>query len=603
MGWEAWVTLAVVVGVFWALARNWARPETVLMFGLALLLTGSAFSSKFPGPRLIAAGFGNEALLTVAALFVVAEGLVQTGAIALLTERLFGRPKSVTAAQARMTLPVTAISAFLSNTAVVAMFMPVVRDWSKKVGISQSKLLIPLSYAAILGGTCTLIGTSTNLVVQGMIMESMKGDASLHPMGMFTLTAVGLPAAIAGILYLIVFGKWILPDRTTAEAKMGDPRQYTIEMLVQPGNGVDGQSIEKAGLRQLPGAYLVEIERDGETIAAVGPQQILRGGDRLIFVGVVSSVVDLRKIRGLIPATNQVFKLAEPRHNRLLMEAVVSNTCPLINKSVREGQFRSRYEAAIIAVHRNGERVGGKIGDIVLQPGDTLLLEAPASWHRRHQDNRDFFLVSSVAESRAMRHEKSPWAIGILLLMIVSMALETVTHLSVFNASLLAAAAMLATRCLSQEQARRSIDWSTLIAIGAAFGIGHAMYTSGLAGGLAGVIIGVFRHGGPWAVLLGVYVMTLLFTYLLPHNASAVLAFPIARAAAAALGVNFMPFVIVVAMAASHGYASPLGYTTHLMVYGPGGYRLGDFVKAGLPLDLLVMAVTVGITPLVFAFH
>jgi di/tricarboxylate transporter len=523
--------------------------------------------------------------------------------LALLTERLLGRPKTVASAQWRMMAPVTAISAFLNNTPVVAMFIPVVRDWSKKMGFSPSKLLIPLSYAAILGGTCTLIGTSTNLVVQGMILESMKITPGLHPMGMFTITAVGLPAAIVGVLYLVIFGRWILPDRATAEAQMADPRQYTVEMLVQPASAIDGQSIEKAGLRQLPGAYLIEIERDGETIAAVGPEQILHGGDRLIFAGVVSSVVDLQKIRGLVPATDQVFKLAEPRHNRLLMEAVVSNTCPLVGQTIRQGQFRSRYEAAIIAVHRNGQRLGGKIGDIVLQPGDTLLLEAPAHWHRRHQDNRDFFLVSSVAESRPMRHEKSSWAIGILLVMVLLMTFESVIHISVFNAALLSAAAMLLTRCLSQEQARRSIDWSTLIAIGAAFGIGHAMYTTGLASGVAAVLIGLFSHGGPWMVLLGVYIMTLLFTYLVTHNASAVLAFPIARAAAAALGVNFMPFVIVVAMAASNGYASPLGYTTHLMVYGPGGYRFSDFVKAGLPLDLLVMAVTVGITPLVFPFH
>jgi di/tricarboxylate transporter len=305
----------------------------------------------------------------------------------------------------------------------------------------------------------------------------------------------------------------------------------------------------------------------------------------------------------LVPATDQVFKLAEPRHNRLLMEAVVSNTCPLVGMSIRQGQFRSRYEAAVIAVHRNGQRLGGKIGDIVLQSGDTLLLEAPAHWHRRHQDNRDFFLVSSVAESRPMRHEKAPWAVGILLVMVLLMALESVLHISVFNAALLAAAAMLLSRCLSQEQARRSIDWSTLIAIGAAFGIGHAMYTTGLATGVAGALIGLFRHGGPWGVLLGVYVMTLLFTYVVTHNASAVLAFPIARAAAAALGVNFMPFAIVVAMAASNGYASPLGYTTHLMVYGPGGYRFGDFIRAGLPLDLLVMGITVLVTPMVFPFH
>jgi di/tricarboxylate transporter len=607
--WEAWVTLFLLVLLLYGLARNLARPETILLGGLTVLLTLGLISNRFPDARAVAASFGNEGLLTVAVLFAVAEGLSVTGAIGLMTERLLGRPKTVAGAQVRMMLPVAGISAFLNNTPVVAMFMPVVNDWCKKTGVSPSKLFIPLSYAAIMGGCCTLIGTSTNLVVQGMLIDASKTTPSIRPMEMFTITWVGVPAMVVGMTYLLTVGRWLLPDRVPPSERLADARQYTVEMLVQPGSAIDGQTVEKAGLRQLPGAYLVEVERGGETIAAVGPEQVLRGGDRLIFVGIVSSVVDLQKIRGLMPATEQVYKLVEPRHNRVLLEAVVSNSCPLINKSIRDGQFRTRYEAAVIAVHRNGARIDKKIGDIVLQAGDTLLLEAHPRFQRRHQNSRDFFLVSTVEESRPVRHEKAWTAIAILVGMVALMACEghrifgTRTEpVSVLTVALLAAGLMVVTRCMSGEQARRSIDWSTLLAIGASFGIGRAMETTGLASSVAETLINIFRGMGPWGVLFGVYLVTLMFTHFVTHNASAVLAFPIAKAAALGLGVNFMPFAICIAMAASHGYATPLGYATHLMVYGPGGYRFGDFVRIGLPLDLLIMCVGVGLAPLFFPF-
>ena len=601
MGWEAWVTLIILALVLYALAREAAGPDVILLGALTCLMTLSAFSNRFPSPRDAAAVFGNEGLLTVATLFLVAAGLKETGGISLLTARLIGRPKTVKAAQLRLMLPVTAVSAFLNNTPVVAMFMPVVSDLAKRTHISPSKLFIPLSYAAVLGGCCTLIGTSTNLVVQALLIDAQKTDPTVPTLGFFTLGVVGVPAALAGIGLILAAGR-LLPDRRAATPDIANAREYTVEMLVQPASPVDGRTIEEAGLRRLSGMFLASIEREGESLIAVGPEQRLRSNDRLVFVGNVDSVVDLQRIRGLVPATDQVFSLEQPRHNRCLLEAVVSHVSPLVGQSVRVGRFRTRYNAVVIAVHRSGQRIDGKIGDIVLKAGDVLLLEAHPSFLDSHRHNPDFFLMSAVDDSMPHRHDRAWIAITILIGMVVAAALENYTNLSLFNAALVAAGLMGVTGCVSAGQARRSVDWPTLIAIGAALGIGRAIESTGLASAIAGQMVAGFAWAGPWGVLLSVYLLTLFFTEIVTNNAAAALAFPIALTAAHEVGASVMPFAIVIAIAASAGFATPIGYQTHLMVYGPGGYRFSDYLRIGIPLDVLVMALTVTLTPLFFPF-
>jgi di/tricarboxylate transporter len=603
MTWEAWLTLLIVGLMLAALVKNVASTDVLLLGTATVLMTLSVASDRFPSPRQVAAGFGNEGLLTVAVLFVIAAGLTETGAMAMATERLLGRPRSTADAQLRLMLPVSAFSAFLNNTPVVAMFIPVVGDWCKKAKLSPSKLFIPLSYAAVLGGLCTLIGTSTNLVVQALMLEAQRTDPTMPVMGMWTITAVGLPCAIAGLAFLLIASRRLLPERKSASAALADPREYTVEMLVEPNSPIDGQTIERAGLRHLPGMYLSGIERNGEQMPAVEPDQVLRGNDQLIFVGVVDSVVDLHKTRGLVPATRQVFKLNNPRHTRVLVETVVSDTCPVVGKTVREGEFRSRYDAVVIAVHRNGDRIRQKIGDIVLKPGDTLLLETHKRFLRNRRNSRDFFLVSHVPDSTPRRHDRAWIAISIMAAMVLVMSLEEQLGISVLNAALLAAAAMGLTRCLSAEQARRSIEWPTLVAIGAALGIGKAVETTGLAAASAQHLVAGLQPFGPIGVLAGVYLLTLVFTEIVTNNAAAALAFPLAHATASSMDVNFMPFAIVIAVAASAGFATPLGYQTHLMVYGAGGYRFGDYVRIGVPLDLLVMIIAVPLTAFFFPFR
>jgi di/tricarboxylate transporter len=474
------------------------------------------------------------------------------------------------------------------------MMMPIVNDLCRKYGFNPSKLFIPLSYAAIVGGTCTLIGTSTNLVVYGMLEGPMRDR-----IGVFTIAVLGVPVTSLVLLYVLLFSRRLLPDRVPPRAESEDPRQYTIEMHVEPGSIVDGRTIEDAGLRHLPGAYLMEIERNGERLVAVGPDQKLQGGDRLIFVGVVDSVVDLQKIRGLSPSTDQVFKLSDPRPNRVLVEAVVSPSCPLIGKSIREGQFRTKYNGVVIAVHRSGHRLTDKkIGDIVLEAGDTLLIEAHPRFVEQYRDSRDFFLVSDIPGSQPLRHEQAWVALAILGGMVTAAGLGWLTML---NAALLAAGLMVLSRCTSAVEAGRSIEWQVLVVIGSMLGIGAAIDQSGAAGAIAGFLTGL-GQSNPWLVLVMVYLVTTIFTELITNNAAAVLVLPIAKAAAASLGVDLLPFAMAIMIGASASFSTPIGYQTNLMVYGPGGYRFADFLRMGLPLNVLVMIVTVILTPWFWPF-
>ena len=421
---EAWIAVTVVVLVVALLAFTRFAADVVLVAGVTLLLVSGVLS---PGEAL--AGLSNEGMATVAVLYVVAAGLRETGAVGWLVQSVLGRPRNLFNAQLRLMAPVAAASGFMNNTPVVAMFLPAVIDWARQNRLPISKLLIPLSYASILGGTCTLIGTSTNLVVNGLLIS----QAGLPGLGMFDISRVGLPAALLGMVYLLLLGRWLLPDRRPVMDPQDDPRRYTVEMLVQRSSPLVGKSVEEAGLRHLPGMYLVEIERDGEVFPAIAPHQRLRADDRLVFAGILDSVMDLQRFRGLVPATDQVFKLDVPRPERTLVEAVVSDSCPLVGKSIREGRFRNLYNAAVIAVARNGERVRKKIGDIVLRPGDTLLLEADPSFVERQRNSRDFFLVSRLENSRPLRHERALTALVILGAMVVAVSAGWVSMLQGYN--------------------------------------------------------------------------------------------------------------------------------------------------------------------------
>jgi di/tricarboxylate transporter len=586
---DAWLTVGIVIFTMGMLVGTRFAPDLILIGALTILMLTGILA-----PNEALAGFGNPGLVTVGVLYVVVAGLVNTGAIHAFSARLLGRPKSVMAAQFRLMLPVTMMSGFLNNTPVVAMLVPVVEEWSRRCRLSTSRLMIPLSYAAIFGGTCTLIGTSTNLVVHGLVLEF----TDLGPMGFFEIGAIGLPLAIIGLLYIIGVGRWLLPERKPPLREQEDAREYAIEMLVESTSPLVGKSIEAAGLRHLPGAFLAEIERAETILPAVAPSERLQAGDRLLFVGVVQSVVELLRLRGLVPAPDQLFKLDSPRPERCVIEVVVAERCPVVGRTIRDGEFRSRYEAVVIAVARNGERLTGKIGDIRLRTGDTLLLEARPSFLAQLGNSRDFLLVSEVQGASLPHHERAWIAVAILATMVVAAATGI---LSMLEAALVAAGLMIVSRCTTTVSARASVDWSVLLVIGAALGIGKALQTSGAAAAIAHGWLGIAGEN-PWLALLAVYMITNFFTEIITNNAAAVLSFPIAQATAASLGVSFWPFVVVIMVAASASFATPLGYQTNLMVYGPGGYRFSDYIRIGLPLNILLGVVAVILAPLIWPF-
>jgi len=586
--WQAVMTAAVVAVTLAALLFVQRAPDMVMIGGVVLLLAAGVIT-----PDEALKGMSNEGMVTVAALFIVAAAVERTGALASLVDRTLGRPKSLATAQVRTMIAPGVISAFTNNTPVVALMVPAIRDWAKKNRFSISKLLMPMNAAVVLGGLCTLIGTSTNVVVSGLV-AAKRGQ----PLGMFDITWLGVPLFAIGLVYLIVASRFLLKDRRPPMSTSDDPRQYSLEMVVDQGSPLVGRTIEAAGLRHLHGLFLMEIDRGGRVIAAVAPTERLQAGDRLVFVGVLDSVVELQKIRGLRPATDQVFKLDDPRSERVLVEAVVSPSCPLVGRTIREGQFRSTYGAVVIAVARDGERLQMKIGDIVLQPGDTLLVEAGQAFIDRQRSNRHFYLVSEVTGSTPPRHDKAWIACTVLAAMVLAAALELVPMVA---AALVAAAAVVGLRCISSTEARRSIEWESLLLIAASFGLARAIEKTGLAEMVAHSTIAAAGNN-PYVVLAALYLVTMLFTELMSNNAAAVLTFPIAWQTAADLDVNPMPFVMAITVAASCGFATPMGYQTNLMIYGPGGYKFSDYMRFGGPLNLLVMAVTVALAPLIWSF-
>jgi di/tricarboxylate transporter len=587
VSWEGWFTLAVVGLTLFAMLREVAGPDLVMMGGLFALAAAGILT-----PAEVFSGFSNPALAAVGVLFVVSAGMRETGALDLTLARLFGRSRSEQGGLARMAPPVALLSGFLNNAPIVAMMTPVVLDWSRRRGISPSRMLIPLSYASILGGTITVIGTSTILTVAGLVH-----DAGMEEFAFFETLPVGLPIALVGLLYLLFLAPRLLPDRADPTERLGsERREYIASMRVESDCLLIGQSVEDAGLRHLPGLFLVEIARANQVLTPVGPEEVIRANDELVFAGVVSTIVELQRIRGLVPVSDGE-GLPRDAVERRLIEAVVSASSPLINQSIRDANFRTVYDAAVIAVHRNGHRVPGKIGEIVLESGDTLLLQGAPGFLRAHRNSPDFYLVSEIPDTEAPRHDRAWIAIAILLAMVV-VAATGLYPISI--AAFLAAGALLVTRCLNGRTARSSVQWSILIVIGAGLGIATAMEKTGAAAAVAGTLAGIGGGAGPLATLVVVYVATLLMAEMLHHNAAVAIMFPIAVATAAQTGVDPRPFIIAVAIAGCCAFASPVAYQTHLIVYGPGGYKFKDFVRVGIPLDILCAVIALLVIPRAF---
>ncbi len=586
---DAWISLAVVMAVFPLMAFSRLGPDIILLGAVILLLTLGVID---PGQAL--GGFSSTGLFTVAFMYVLVASIRETGGIDLIIRHVLGRPRREGHALARLVVPVAALSGFLNNTPVVATYIPAVLSWSRRMQLPAHRLLMPLSFASILGGTVTLIGTSTNLVVHGLLVERYPGLA----MGLFDLAWVGVPVAVIGVIYLIFVAPRLLPARRGMASAFENPREFTIEMEVDPAGPLVDRSVEEAGLRHLRELFLVEIEREGNVVSVVGPGERLKGGDRLVFAGTSDGAVELQQIRGLMPSRHGESSLEKDFKERRLVEAVVSDQCQFVGKRIRDGHFRTLYGAAVLAVCRGGERVAGNLGQVRLQPADVLLLEARPPFIERHRQSRDFLLISQLNGAARPKHEKA-WLAWSILAGVV--ALATFGVMSMMNAAMLGAVLVLVTGCCSVGAAKRGLDTQVLLTIAAAFGLGAALEGSGAAATLAGLALGL-ADGNPWLLLIGSYLLVALLTELVTNNAAAVITFPVVVAAAESLGVNPMPFVVAVMFAASASFLTPIGYQTNLMVHGPGGYRFGDFLRVGGLLNLLTAVVALVLIPLVWPF-
>lgn len=617
VAYHPWLAIAATIIVFLALQLRRGAPTDLLFLVALVVVTMAGVISPDDAFR----GFSNSALLTIAGLLVVAAGLRSSGVLDWVGKTLLGSVETERGALLRLAPALIASSAFMLNTALVAMAAPVLVDWCRRKRISPSRMLLPVSYLTILGGVCTLIGTSTTLIANGILKteqerrivqfeerfepdevsaEKSKRQEFIErtgPMGLFEIGGVGLPCALVGAMFMLFVAPRLLPNRTDLIEQLGEHRrEYLVEMQVLPTCPLIGDDVESAGLRHLPGLFLIEIDRAGDTLTPVSPQDIIHANDRLIFTGVVSTIVDLEKIPGLVPAADISYEIhPETRTRRRLTEVVLSRTSPLIGQTVREANFRRLYNAAVVAIHRNGVRLTNKIGSIPLEPGDTLLLQTRDDFVSAYRNSRDFYLVSSVEGDASRRHDKAKLAGSLVLALIVWLILGAIPDLlpsslaSPAVASLAVAVVMILTKCLRVSEARNALDMRVLVTIAAALGLGLALERSGAAGMVAhGIIRAVGQN--PYVLLAVLYVVAIVMTELISNNAVAAMLLPLGIAVAEVGSVDPRPIILAITLAASLSFATPIGYQTNLMVMGPGGYKPTDYLRCGGPLAILIAA-------------
>ena len=585
MSFEFWYTTAVLVIMSFALLREWIETELILFAALLALLAGGIIDLN-----KAVSGFSNQGMLTVALLFIVAGALQHTGVMRQISPAIFGKkPTGIKRSLFRILLPVTTLSAFINNTPLVALLIPAVRSWSEKTGLAASKYLIPISFAAILGGMCTLIGTSTNLIIYGLML-----DFGMPGMSMFELSYIGVPIAVFGLLYLIFVGHRFLPEhKEFLHSFDNSTREFVIVLKVREEFSGTRKTVEQAGLRHLNGLFLFQIERNGRIIAPVRPDGLILVDDRLYFTGIPKTILELQKTPGLELLKDAHFDLKQYDSSTIHpYEAVISASSPLVGKNVRRSNFREKFDAVIVAIHRNGERLQSKIGDVILKEGDTLLLLARKGFYQRWYNSNDFYLISEADGVES----KPRWQSWLSVLILIPMIILVVTRaIPIIFAASFAVFILLVTQTISREQARRSVDLRVLVIIAASFGIADAIQTSGLADFIAKGIINTTGVLGIIGVIAGIFIVASIYTNIMTNNAAAAIVFPIAFSAAQELGVDPRPFVITLAIAASTSFMTPISYQTNLMVYGPGGYKVKDFLKVGLPLQVIVSIVAISL--------
>lgn len=579
---EAAVVTLVLILALAALIREWLQPAAVFLLALGVLLASGVVSTQEA-----LAGFSNEVLFIIGSLFIIAHAVERTTNLQGVMYKLLGSAKHPRSALARMAVPVAMLSGFVNNTPVVSMLVPQVSRWAKKHGKSASSFLMPLSFAAVLGGTLTLIGTSTTLAVSGLLTQY-----GYEPFGFFEITVVGLPIIIIGGLILVLFTPRLLPKRTSVfDEDSPDAEKFTFEAKVEPA--LDGKTVSQAGLRNMQDAFLYALVRGDEVISPVEPHMQLQQGDIISFTGQADAMTHIAKHKGLTSPEEEHINSLE--HGKLTYyEAIVGSSSSLVGKTLKEVGFRAKYQAAVVAIHRSGERIDAKPGSVRLQTGDTLLLIADEQFTDRWLYRQDFLAIFPLGIQHTNNGKH-----GVLVSVILGVALLSVITgvLSLIAAAILAAGVLVAGKILSFTQAKNAVDFEVLLLIGAAFGLANAVSASGVAEAIAGTLIDNLSMFGAIGILAGIILATIALTELVTNSAAALLMVPIALTTAETIGVDPRMFAIAIAVAASASFLTPIGYQTNTMVYGPGGYKFTDYVRLGWPLTVVVITVLLVVIP------
>lgn len=582
----AWITIVTVLSMFTVLLFTKLRADLVFLGAISILFVTGVLNAKEAF-----SGFSSTSVVIIAVLFVVVAGLTHTGVLQWIVKHLLGQPKSYSKAVIRLMLPVAALSSFLSNTTVVALFVGIVKMWSKKLNISPSKLLIPLSYASGMGGVCTLIGTPPNLIISGLYAEN-TGTA----MNVLATTIPGLFCLFVGVLSIIAMRK-LLPDREAPETAFESTSDYTVELLVPSDNQHIGDTIEEAGLMDVHGGTLIEIKHfdDREIVSPVPADEFLMGGDRLVFAGQIDEMLDLKKSHGFVNADHHIFTLNEVAGDRQLRTAYVTFGSSLINSKIGSSTFERDNNMVLVAVARRGKRIDQSPREVVLQAGDTLLLECPPNVNihtERLASQLQFFDSAQVPNIG----KKTLVSTTIMILMVVLSALNVIPLL---QCAFLAAMAMLIFRCCNVDQAMKAINWEILMVFAGSVVLGVAIQKTGIAERLAFSILDVCGTN-PIVVMTAICFVGTFITELISNTAAGAMFFPIMYEAAEKLGYEPYPFLIALMVSVSSSFATPIGSPTHMLVYGPGGYRFSDFMRIGLLMNIIILAANILIVNIIY---
>ena len=580
----AWITILTVLSMFTVLLLTKLRADLVFLGAIAILFVTGVLNAKEAF-----SGFSSTSVVIIGVLFVVVAGLTHTGVLQWIVKHLLGQPESYSKAVIRLMLPVAGLSSFLSNTTVVALFVGIVKMWSKKLGVSPSKLLIPLSYASGMGGVCTLIGTPPNLIISGLYAEN-TGVA----MNVLTTTIPGLFCLFIGVLSIIAMRN-LLPDRKAPESAFESTSEYTVELLVPSDNPNIGMTINEADLNNVRGGNLIEVVHFDEFVSPAGGDEILMGGDRLIYSGQIDEILELKKTHGLVNADHYVFTLSEIDKNRQLRTAYVTFGSSLIGKAIGNTNFEKDYGLVLVAVARSGKRIEQSPREVVIQAGDTLLLDCPP---KLKIDTSSLASKLHFFDSDQVPNigKKTLISTTIMIAMVVLSALNIIPLL---QCAFLAAMAMLIFKCCNVDHAMKSINWEILMVFAGSVVLGVAIQKTGIAERLAFGILDVCGDN-PIVVMTAICFVGTFITEFISNTAAGAMFFPIMYQAAEKLGYEPFPFLVALMVSVSSSFATPIGSPTHMLVYGPGGYRFSDFMRIGLLMNIIILAANIFIVNIIY---